>query len=71
MNTADRAQARRRRVRPSVAAALIGIACLAIFALANVHLVYVAVTSQPDCITHVKPGESRAARDFSAAGSAC
>lgn len=39
----------------------------ALLALANAHLVYVAVVSQPDCVTHLKgvaesPGSYRAAR---------
>lgn len=43
----------------------------ALFLAANGHLVYVAMTSQPDCIAHVKPGESAPAGGFSAARSAC
>lgn len=35
---------------------------------ANAHLVYVAVTSQPDCVDHVRPG---AGGGFGAANSAC
>lgn len=39
---------------------LLGLAVLAgllVLAGANAHLVYVAATSQPDCVTHVKqPG---------------
>lgn len=40
---------------------------LALFILANGHLVYVAVRSQPDCVTHlqtkgVAPGQFRAAK---------
>lgn len=37
---------------------------------AHVHLVYVAVTSQPDCVAHLKPGDSNG-QAFSAAQSAC
>lgn len=37
---------------------------------ANWHLVYVAFTSQPDCVAHLKQGESRPG-GFSAARSAC
>ena len=37
-----------------------------LFAAANVHLVYVAVSSQPDCVPHLKDrggnGQFRAAR---------
>ncbi len=40
---------------------------LAVVIIANVHLVYVAVASQPDCVGHLKdasgqPGSYRAAR---------
>jgi len=39
---------------------------------ANAHLVYVAATSQPDCVAHVRQGEgARGAVQFSAAKSAC
>jgi len=39
---------------------------------ANAHLVYVAVTSQPDCVAHVKPGAAgTSSGSFSAAKSAC
>ncbi len=45
---------------------------LLLFGAANAHLVYVAMRSQPDCVTHVKPGHStNAAAGFSAAKSAC
>lgn len=42
-------------------------AALLLIVAANAHLVYVAVTSQPDCVAHLKepgtaPGEYRAAR---------
>jgi hypothetical protein len=40
-------------------------------AVANFHLVYVATTTQPDCVPHVKPGESRPGTAFSAARSVC
>ena len=39
---------------------------------ANAHLVYVAVTSQPDCVAHLRPGEADAhSASFSAAQSNC
>jgi hypothetical protein len=45
---------------------------LLLVALANAHLVYVAVSSQPDCVAHVKGGERAAgAASFSAAKPAC
>ncbi|KZD25585.1 hypothetical protein [Tardiphaga robiniae] len=40
--------------------------------MANAHMVYVALWSQPDCIDHVKRGTSVAeAGKFSAASSSC
>jgi hypothetical protein len=45
---------------------------LALLAAANFHLVYVAVTTQPDCVAHLRSGEGKAVRNlFSAATSAC
>lgn len=38
---------------------------------ANAHLVYVAVTSQPDCVTHIKRDPAHQGAGFSAARSAC
>lgn len=43
---------------------------LAVLLGANWHLVHVALTSQPDCVAHLKQGESRQG-GFSAARSAC
>ncbi len=41
-------------------------------AAANYHLVYVAVTSQPDCVEHVRAGQGAAGNGvFSAAKSSC
>lgn len=34
---------------------LVGAGLLALLG-ANAHLVYVAVTSQPDCVAHLRPG---------------
>ena len=42
---------------------------LLLVAAANAHLVYVAVTSQPDCVPHLK--EAGAAGNYRAAKSAC
>ncbi|MBL0935439.1 MAG: hypothetical protein IBJ07_11900 [Rhizobiaceae bacterium] len=44
-------------------------AAFIVFAAANIHLVYVAVTSQPDCVPHLK--EAGAGEAFRAAKSAC
>jgi hypothetical protein len=49
---------------------LIG-AGLALVIGANWHLVYVAVTSQPDCVAHVRTGANGAPGSFSAAKSSC
>ena len=45
---------------------------LLLLLIANSHLVYVAVMSQPECVPHVRQGEG-AAKDgkFSAARSSC
>lgn len=44
---------------------------LLLLAGANAHLLYVATTSQPDCVDHVKPGETSRGGMFSAAKSSC
>lgn len=50
----------------------IATAIILIVAVANWHLVYVAVTSQPDCVSHLRLGNGDAARGaFSAAQSSC
>lgn len=46
---------------------LIGLGTVAVLGLANAHLVYVAFTSQPDCVAHLKapdgtPDHFRAAK---------
>lgn len=32
--------------------------CVAVFVAANAHLVYVAMTSQPDCVPHQKSNDN-------------
>lgn len=45
---------------------------LAVVLLANAHLVYVASTSQPECVAHAKAdGSQRAPGVFGAAKSSC
>lgn len=45
---------------------------LLIVVLANAHLVYVAVTSQPECVAHVRADVAPATNgSFAAANSAC
>lgn len=48
-------------------AAMLAGLCIAVFVAANAHLIYVAVTSQPDCVPHQK-GEGGL---YQAAKSAC
>ena len=44
----------------------------AAFVGANAHLIYVATTSQPACVTHLRQGEGDAGHGFfSAAQSSC
>jgi hypothetical protein len=51
---------------------LLVIAGLLLVIGANWHLVYVAVTSQPDCVAHLRTGAGDSARGaFSAAQSSC
>ncbi|TXL82253.1 hypothetical protein FHP25_00710 [Vineibacter terrae] len=58
------------RTRPALWL-LVG-AGLLLVVLANAHLVYVAVTSQPDCVTHLRAGERAAdPGQFRAAKSSC
>ncbi len=49
--------------------ALIGVAALTLIG-ANVHLVYVAIVSQPDCVDHLKSASDRPG-EYMAAKSAC
>lgn len=64
--------ARPARARPMLLAALIVAAGALLFVLANTHLVYVAITSQPECVAHLKAGETTSGTGvFSAAKPAC
>jgi hypothetical protein len=38
---------------------------------ANAHLLYVAVSSQPNCVAHLRHGEGNGTNSFSAATSSC
>ncbi|TCU63998.1 hypothetical protein EDE08_11795 [Bradyrhizobium sp. R2.2-H] len=44
---------------------------LTMLAAANAQLLYVAMTSQPDCVGHFRLGEGRRTTSFSAAISSC
>jgi len=58
--------------KPKVMLWLLVGAGLLLVLLANSHLVYVALVSQPDCVPHVRQGElGSEGRTFSAAKSAC
>ncbi|MDB5568062.1 MAG: hypothetical protein JWP84_4628 [Tardiphaga sp.] len=59
-------------VSPKSAMWLMISAGLLLVLLANAHLVYMAVTSQPECIDHIKRGATVAeSGKFSAASSSC
>lgn len=63
-------QSRERHWKPRVLiAVLVGVGVL-LFAGANVHLIHVAVSSQPDCVPHLKAAGA-APGTFRAAKSAC
>jgi hypothetical protein len=58
--------------RTKVAISLSVSAGVLLVVLANVHLIYVATISQPDCVAHVRQGEGGLVhRPFSAAQSSC
>ena len=60
----------RRRSRAGIAALVLVAAGISGFAAANVHLVYVSVMSQPDCVPHARAGT--ATEDvYKAARSSC
>lgn len=51
---------------------MVAVAALVVVLLANAHLVYVASTSQPDCVAHARAdGTQRAPGVFGAAKSSC
>ena len=64
-----------RRVRTRTVVGLSLLAALLLLVGANAHLVYVAVTSQPDCVDHVRPGDVERGNaengSFRAAKSSC
>jgi hypothetical protein len=61
-----------KRVNPKALVWTMVGAGLTLVLLANVHFVYMAVSSQPDCIDHIRRGATVAeAGKFSAASSSC
>lgn len=62
----------RRRTRTILGVWLLLATVAATIIAANAHLIYVATTSQPECVAHVRQGEGSAIRrHFSAAQSSC
>ncbi|ODT72530.1 MAG: hypothetical protein ABS75_03495 [Pelagibacterium sp. SCN 63-23] len=49
---------------------IIGLGIVAVLLIANAHLVYVAFTSQPDCVSHLKVPDGSESQ-FRAAKSGC
>ena len=63
---------KRQRARPVIGLWVLLAVAAVVFITANVHLIYVAIMSQPACLTHLKQGEGDASRGlFSAAESSC
>jgi hypothetical protein len=60
----------RQRAKARIAIGLALAAGILLFILANAHLVAVAITSQPDCVPHLKEA-GRVAGAYRAAQSAC
>lgn len=65
-----RALAQKARGRQVVIIGLAVVAGLLLVVIANSHLVYMAVTSEPDCVPHLKAPDA-ASGSFRAAKSAC
>jgi hypothetical protein len=59
-----------KRSRTRLLVVLLVVAGLLVFAGANAHLLYAALTSQPECMPHLKVGHGGQGT-FSAADSAC
>ena len=60
------------RARATIRLWILVAAMAAVVVAANAHLIYVATSSQPACITHLRQGEGDATRGlFSAAQSSC
>lgn len=63
---------KQRRARPMIGLWVLLAVVAAVFIAANAHLLYVAVMSQPACLTHLEQGQGDATRGlFSAAESSC
>jgi hypothetical protein len=60
-----------KRLEPRWTIGLLVAGGLLLVAGANAHLLYVAVTSQPNCVQHVRAGGNAGPGQFSVAKSAC
>ena len=60
-----------KRLKPGWTIGLLVAGGLLLVAGANAHLLYVAVTSQPDCVQHVRQGGDAKPGQFSVAKSVC
>ncbi|RWP16339.1 hypothetical protein [Mesorhizobium sp.] len=69
--TAPIATTPRRRSRAGIAALVLIAVGISGLAAANGHLVYVSVTSQPDCVPHAREAGSAAGNVYRAAKSSC
>ena len=58
-------------VPPRMLAIGAALAAALLVVLANVHLVYVSIQSQPECVAHLKPGSRGDSGAWSAARSSC
>jgi hypothetical protein len=66
------ATVKQHRARTRIRVWLVLAFAVAVFIAANAHLIYIAITSQPACVTHLKQGEGAAERGlFTAAQSSC
>lgn len=59
-----------KRITWPLLAWILAAAALLVVAVANAHLVYVAVASQPECVAHLKEAGTQAG-EYRAAKSAC
>jgi hypothetical protein len=63
------APARKQHRIPTLIWLIIPAAAAVLFVIANAHLIYVAIRSQPECVAHLK--ETGSAGQFMAAKPAC
>ncbi len=71
MSAAAEAGAKRPARRGIVLALALAALVVAVFIGANAHLVYVAISSQPSCVPHMKADDQGGTGGFRAARPAC